>query len=223
LTINRKIPKQKLLLGVPFYGKEFNATELYMPQTGNVTDMIYTNVAPRLSSSSWEYYWDDFSKVPYLLNTAHTKFVTFDDTTSIRIKCEYALTNQLSGIMIWALGQDLMGASQPLLETIGREMGLVTSIDFLEEVSSSDFYLYDNYPNPFNPITTLSFVIGHSSLVVLKVYNVLGDEVATIVNENLLAGNYKYQWNANGISSGVYFYTLMSSNFKATKKLILMK
>jgi chitinase len=156
LTITRQIPKSKLLLGVPFYGKEFNATGLYQQQSG-VTDLTYTVISPRINNAGWEYYWDDFSLVPYLQNTANTKVVTFDDTISIRVKCEYALDNNLSGMMIWALGQDVIGSSQPLLETIGREMGLTTSIFSFPTEAALGFYLYDNYRTRLIQLPKLNF------------------------------------------------------------------
>lgn len=85
------------------------------------------------------------------------------------------------------------------------------------------FILYQNYPNPFNPSTTLSFVIGHSSSVTLKVYDLLGREIATLVDEYKPAGSYKIEFDASQISSGVYFYTLQAGEFRTTKKLLLLK
>ena len=222
LTITRQVPKQKLLLGVPFYGKEFNAAGLYQSQSG-VTDLSYTAIAPRINNSGWEYYWDDVSKVPYLQNTAHTKVVTFEDTASIRVKCEYALDNQLSGMMIWALGQDIVGSSQPLLETIGKGMGLVTSIETLPEQIAKGFYLFDNYPNPFNPSTKIEYLIPESSFVTLKVFDVLGKEVATLVNEIKPLGKYEVSFDAANLSSGLYTYVLTSGNFFQSKKMLLLK
>jgi len=102
---------------------------------------------------------------------------------------------------------------------------LAVTVD-VEEISDkipNDYKLEQNYPNPFNPITTLSFIIGHSSLVILKVFDVLGNEVATIVNEELPAGKHSRQWEAEGLSSGFYFYRLSTENFTQTKKLLLMK
>ncbi|MCL5029360.1 MAG: T9SS type A sorting domain-containing protein [Bacteroidetes bacterium] len=86
-----------------------------------------------------------------------------------------------------------------------------------------EFTLYQNYPNPFNPTTTLSFVIGHSSFVTLIVYDILGREVATLVNEEKRAGTYEATWNAEGLSSGVYFYQLKTGNYVETKKMILLR
>ncbi len=87
----------------------------------------------------------------------------------------------------------------------------------------NSFLLLQNYPNPFNPSTVISYQLPIRNVVTLKVYNVLGKEIATLVNEQKDAGLYSIQWNATGFSNGVYFCTLQSGNFTATKKLILMK
>jgi hypothetical protein len=85
------------------------------------------------------------------------------------------------------------------------------------------FFLYQNYPNPFNPETKLSFVIGHSSFVSLKVYDVLGKEVAVLVDEEKSRGEYEVQFNAAGLSSGIYYYRLTAGDYSSAKKMILMK
>ena len=93
------------------------------------------------------------------------------------------------------------------------------------------FQLLQNYPNPFNPITNFEFSVADYGIVSLKIYDVLGNEIATIVNEYLSPGNYKYDWDASAFSSGVYFYRLevfdpetnSGQGFVDTKKLILMK
>ena len=223
LKTARQVPGNKLLLGVPFYGKEFDATGLYQPITGNVTDLYYSDIAPRLSSSNWEYYWDDFSKVPYLLNTDHTKFVTYDDTISIRIKCEYAKENQLAGIMFWALGQDIISNKQILLETIGKNMGLTTSVETNVNQSDNGFYLYDNYPNPFNPITKITYIVPGTSFVTLRIFDSIGEEVTTLVDEIKPTGKYEVDFDGTGLASGVYTYMLSSGNFTQIKKMILLK
>jgi Secretion system C-terminal sorting domain len=94
------------------------------------------------------------------------------------------------------------------------------------EVNSSkplSFALNQNYPNPFNPSTTISYSIPEKSFVTIKVYNVLGNVVASLVNNQIEAGEHNIQFNANGLSSGVYFYTITAGNFSATKKLMLLK
>ncbi len=92
-----------------------------------------------------------------------------------------------------------------------------------EESEPAEFRLYQNYPNPFNPQTTLSFVIGHLSLATLKIYDVLGKEVATLLNEVKQPGEYALQFDASSISSGVYYYQLRAGSFVQTKKMILLR
>lgn len=91
---------------------------------------------------------------------------------------------------------------------------------YSEKVS---YALYDNYPNPFNPTTTISYSIKKNGLTSLKVYDILGNEVATLVNENETAGNYSVEFNAEQLPSGIYIYRLISGSFTASKKLILLK
>jgi hypothetical protein len=86
-----------------------------------------------------------------------------------------------------------------------------------------DFILNQNYPNPFNPATNVSFVIGQSSFVSLKVFDILGNEVAVLVNEVKPSGKYEVKWNAVNVPSGVYFYQIKSGGFIQTKKMVLLK
>ena len=90
-------------------------------------------------------------------------------------------------------------------------------------ITIDDFRLYQNYPNPFNPTTTLSFVIGQLSFVTLKVYDVLGREVTTLINEEKPIGSYEVEFDASSLPTGVYFYQIISKNFSATKKMIVLK
>ncbi len=85
------------------------------------------------------------------------------------------------------------------------------------------FYLEQNYPNPFNPATVISFQLPAAGFVKLKVFDLLGREIANLVNENLSAGSCKYDFNASALPSGIYFYKLETENFSETKKMVLMK
>jgi hypothetical protein len=86
-----------------------------------------------------------------------------------------------------------------------------------------DFHLEQNCPNPFNPSTTIQFQISNSSFVNLKVYDILGREVTTLVNEENPAGSYEVNFDAGGLSSGIYFYKLQTSNYVETRKMLLLK
>ena len=92
-----------------------------------------------------------------------------------------------------------------------------------EETNPSVFSLEQNYPNPFNPTTTIKYSIPTSEFVTLKVYNLFGKEVSTLVNENKQAGIYSVEFNAANYPSGVYFYKLQAGNFIETKKMLLLK
>jgi hypothetical protein len=83
--------------------------------------------------------------------------------------------------------------------------------------------LSQNYPNPFNSATNFEFQIAEKGFVSLKIYDLLGNEVATILDKELTAGTFKFQWEARDISSGNYFYKLRAGNFIETRKLILLK
>jgi len=91
------------------------------------------------------------------------------------------------------------------------------------EIAPSSFSLAQNYPNPFNPNTNISYQLPASAFVSLKVYDVLGNEVATLVNEEQKAGVYSINFNAQRLSSGVYYYQLKDENNIQTKKMILTK
>jgi hypothetical protein len=99
----------------------------------------------------------------------------------------------------------------------------VTEIAFEKTDMPSMYELHQNYPNPFNASTNISFNIPINLFVSLKVYDVSGREVATIVNENLSAGDHTKQWNAVNLSSGVYFYRIQAGSFTETKKLLLLR
>jgi len=85
------------------------------------------------------------------------------------------------------------------------------------------YSLSQNYPNPFNPVTNLEFGISNLGFVTLKIYDNLGKEIATLVNQNLKPGSYKYNFDASGLTSGIYFYKLETDNFSATRKMLLVK
>jgi hypothetical protein len=86
-----------------------------------------------------------------------------------------------------------------------------------------EFELEQNFPNPFNPSTTIEFSIPSAQFVTLKVYDLLGQEVATLVNGQQTAGTHRVQWNASSLSTGFYFYKMETGNFLQTRKLMLMK
>jgi len=97
------------------------------------------------------------------------------------------------------------------------------SLDEVNNKVPGGIYLSQNYPNPFNPSTTIEFSIPKSGFVNLKIYNLLGQETATLVSDKLKSDNYKFVWDASEFSSGVYFYKLESSEYVEIKKMVLLQ
>ena len=113
----------------------------------------------------------------------------------------------------------------PVVGSVSFSMNSVTSVQQQPQSAAipKSFVLNQNYPNPFNPSTTISFSVPQGSKVSLKIYNILGQEVANLVDDFRQAGNYSVQFNANKLASGVYFYRLQANDFAQTKKLLLLK
>ncbi len=108
---------------------------------------------------------------------------------------------------------DAVGISDSPIMTAGHE----------EEIPIRSFELRQNYPNPFNPSTTIEYQLPHSGLVSLKVFNSLGQVIATLVNEHQGAGIHKINWKADGQPSGVYYCRIETDRFRETKKIILLR
>jgi photosystem II stability/assembly factor-like uncharacterized protein len=113
---------------------------------------------------------------------------------------------------------------------VGSEMGLykskfpvISSLDEDSKIIPDEFMLYQNYPNPFNPKTRISYSIARSDLVQIKLFDIMGTEIKTLINEYLKAGTYEVEFEANDLTSGVYFYRMVSGNYSETKKLILLR
>lgn len=97
------------------------------------------------------------------------------------------------------------------------------AISQISDLVPNTFKLNQNYPNPFNPVTTINFSIPVKGFVTLKIYDVTGRMITELVNQVMIAGEYKYDFNASNLNSGVYFYTLKGENFTETKKMMLVK
>lgn len=100
---------------------------------------------------------------------------------------------------------------------------MVTSVIQPTDLGPKIFDLSQNYPNPFNPSTTISYQLPETGNVNIKVYDVLGKEVATLVNNEQRAGSYKVDFNGSSLASGIYYYQIRAGKFVETKKMILLK
>jgi hypothetical protein len=139
----------------------------------------------------------------------------------------YPITIRVEGAEITLRDKETAGKLLNQIIVPGKTVQITNSSVNIIEVSSTmkptAYELSQNYPNPFNPTTVINFQIPQAGLVSLKVYDAIGTEAATLVNEQKEAGSYSVTFDASRLHSGVYFYTLRSGDFTATKKLLLVK
>jgi Dockerin type I domain/Secretion system C-terminal sorting domain len=120
------------------------------------------------------------------------------------------------------VAREVVDANANILPAIW-ESAVVTSIKKIAAELPATFELQQNYPNPFNPATTIKFSLPHAGHVTLKVFDLVGREIATLVDKELTAGRYDAHWDATSVESGVYFYQLRAGEFVETKRLVLVK
>jgi hypothetical protein len=122
--------------------------------------------------------------------------------------------HSFDGVNAWAVGN---------LGIIITNYSPSTGIDDKNYSAPNQIILEQNYPNPFNPATKIKFSIPESSITVIKIYNAVGSELATLLNEIKQPGTYEVSFNAVDLSSGAYFYSIETDNFREVKKMILIK
>lgn len=149
-------------------------------------------------------------------------FSRLPEPGNISAVVEWSLAGLVNGQYQWQLrAVDAAYAGSPI--AFGEFNIGVVSVDGDGNNLPADYNLGQNYPNPFNPATTIKYSIHKAGQVTLKIYDALGTEIAVLVDENKQAGNYVLTFERNNLSSGVYFYQLISEKFIDTKKMILMK
>ena len=135
-----------------------------------------------------------------------------------------------SGGQLQLAGTDFFGSTaqdQMYIDDYTFTDLLVVSVEDSIEINDVDasliYNLEQNYPNPFNPNTLIKYSVAEGGFVNVSIFNILGEKVATLVNNNLQTGNYEINFDASSLSSGVYFYSIESGDFKAVRKMIVMK
>jgi chitinase len=217
----RGIPKEKLLIGIPFYGQVFNASSMYGTSTGG-SQQTYLLIAPKIGAG-WTRYWDSEGQVPYLINSAVTQVISYDDTQSVALKCAYVNTKGSGGVIIWALGQDQLQGNVPLLSTVGSYLHS-TGVDKSPELGiPSACVLHQNYPNPFNGSSTIRFAVTAKEEVSLKLFDCMGRCIAILANGEHVPGSYEVAVTSEYLASGVYFYQLSSHTATLTRSLIVLR
>jgi hypothetical protein len=155
--------------------------------------------------------------------TQDTLYYTSNDGSTWTSESPNGLAKHTTLIDMVTLGSEVSAWATGVGDTIYHYHRIPTGVKKLPQQIPLEFSLSQNYPNPFNPSTSIRFDIPVSSLVSINVYNVLGQEVTTLVNEDYKPGNYEVTWDAKDLSSGVYYYRLQAGSFMETKKLVLLR
>ncbi len=222
-SLTRGIAKQKLLIGIPFYGMLFNASKLYGTSTTAGTSALYSTVLPKLLLG-WTRNWDEQGKVPYLVNSTQTQIISYDDSESVALKCDYVLNQDLGGTIIWALGQDLIDGKEALLDVVGNTLGMVSSAPVVSNAEDpSSFAVYQNYPNPFNGETRIQYAIPENGMVRIMLYDVMGRLVSTIVDREETAGTHMALFSLPALASGIYIYRITWQGSSLAKTMVVLR
>jgi len=175
-----------------------------------------------------------------------TEEITWTDVNIYNVKIELSKDNGTSwstivetapntGTYSW-LVESTVSSTQCLIRITNVDDGLVydvsdavftitipNGVEEFENGTPTEFYLSQNYPNPFNPVTSIKFQVPEVSLVTLKVYDLIGKEVAVLVNEVKQPGNYQISFDGKNLASGIYFYKMSAGNFSSVRKMNFLK
>jgi len=246
-SVIREYDRQnRLTLRKYYYPQSFFLYEYRYDSLGNITCPTYS-ISSGDTTSGWKYYlqFDESGKLIY------EQFVTVNDTFDIMcdyndygnilkmgsiVRFHYDVDGNLDSLVnLHSVDCGYLGNTATLIDSYRNTIKLpssgfnkfyyhsmVTGIK-TNTVIEKTFTLSQNYPNPFNPSTNISFTLPTKSFVTLKVYDLLGRGVATLVEGELSAGNHSQEWNATNFASGVYFCRLQAGKYSATKKLLLIR
>jgi len=205
---------------------EYSVTAVHNPLIGTWTKTSGQSDANKYIYSSNS----DFSSQ---MNSDTTYAGTYTvDTTTTPYHLVWYLNGKRINLAIWSVAGNVLTVQTSGLDTINFPAGFsdpsyytktTTAVEKNESNVPQTFSLSQNYPNPFNPSTVIRYSIPTSGMVTLKVYDILGKEISTLVNQAQKPGNYQVTWNTERITSGVYFYKLQIGNIVQTKKMLLMK
>lgn len=189
-------------------------------------DTIYYNPGNILGSDNWMDQFDPRADLPN-----HDVFMHGISADGAEIPVGHAWTHPVNTEILFASADPLLfdtdsawvGASElsPLYQWLVG-VGIV-NVRLTDNNVPQEYTLSQNYPNPFNPSTSINFSIPKSGFTTLKIYNVLGQEVATLMNKELTAGSYSVDFDARDLSSGMYIYTITNGDFEISKKMMLLK
>ncbi len=189
--------------------------------TSNIWSGTYTMKDPSFNAFEYRYAWQKGSDASWVFepdglgtfDTYRVRYVGQSAARTFPVKSPWVMPTD-----IWTNANVKTDQELNPYDSYLKFVGLKD-----ENVQPITYSLSQNYPNPFNPSTIIKFSIQKAGLVTLKIYNILGQEVVTLVNKELKTGTYSFNFDASRLSSGVYLYSIQSGNFFQAKKMILMK
>lgn len=207
------------------------ASLLFSQKNNNTlpVELIYFEAIPQVESIlvKWgtateiENYGFEVQRSTDLISFEVLEFIFGHGTTFSTHHYVYVDSPLISGTYYYRLKQIDTNGGFEITDTISAT--LITSSLIEDEISQIEFSLSQNFPNPFNPSTVISFQLSAASKVNLKVFDVLGNEIAVILNEEKNTGRYDVVFNSSNLTSGIYYYQLSAGNLVQTKKMILLK
>jgi chitinase len=241
------VPAHKLGIGIDFYGYVWNGGS-GTPMGGATDPRQSWSGAPWVqgnvpySAIMRDYYqpalyrWDEAAQAAYLCidlpGSANDRFVSYDNEMSVQKKFEYVRSKGIGGVIIWELGggyrtDQPAGRRDLLLQEVKRNLD-GTSGTGTDPGVPTEFRLEQNFPNPFNPATEIKFHVPVRANITLRIFNLLGESVATLVNESMEPGSYASHWMADRVASGAYLYRIEARTAEGdyivqTKKMIVLK
>ena len=199
--LGRGIAPEKIYLGVPFYGRHISDRTAY----------------------SYSYIIDTYNPEPEVDQVAD---IYFNGIETIKKKTQFAINKGIGGIMIWEVGQDTRDDTSLLLAIYETFISKIKITDF-EKNYPEKFTLYQNFPNPFNSSTVISWHVGATGRspvqIELSIYNVLGQKVVTLISEKQPAGYYEYTFDASTYASGLYYYVLHTEQGMQSRRMLFIK
>jgi len=211
VMMNRALPTTKTKLGIKFQKPvyalhSFDWYPEYDTLKYAVRDSLYWSYANNKQINS-------YTNVPS--SDGQVVIIYFDDAT-INPSSNYDV------FFAYALATTQDSVVTMLNEAETKFNDFITPVEKIVNIPA-DYELYQNYPNPFNPSTNIKFSIPKSDFVTLNVYNLLGQKVATLVENELTAGTYNVKFDANNLNSGIYFYELRTNSYSVSRKMLLVK
>ena len=188
---------------------------VYNDHKGMLNDVCFENSNTGFAVGTVDAYSPSDSVQGRIIKTTNAGSSWFIDTLFTEL---YGLTSVSFPVLNTGYA---VGSNGVILKTTtgGNLLGILP----ISSLVPKSYSLSQNYPNPFNPSTTIKFNIPNESNVKIAVYDILGNMIQSLVNENMKAGEYKVTWDASNYSSGIYFYKLTSGDFVESKKMILLK